>query len=185
MDGVGNGERITVRFAAVCRWSGWILQCVMNSYMEFLQRTLNHNPRDPSKMTHSTHDPWPMTHMTHDPLPSLPGRFFCACRLFVLNFLHYSLPHEVHELRKVLFLAPSVCSFVICVWNISGTAEQICDKFTRKTCLVPLLSERGTKHVFLVSLKVKVKDQRSRSPETRNGIFRPFRRAGLRAVYAW
>jgi len=42
------------------------------------------------------------------------------------------------ELRKVLFLAPSVCGvFFVCVWNISGTAERICVKFTRKMCLVP------------------------------------------------
>ena len=43
------------------------------------------------------------------------------------------------ELRKVVFLAPS-CSlwvFFVCVWNISGTAERICAKFTGKTCLVP------------------------------------------------
>ena len=45
------------------------------------------------------------------------------------------------ELRKVLFLAPSVCGFFGCVWNISGTAEQICAKFTRKTCLVPRSEE--------------------------------------------
>jgi len=40
------------------------------------------------------------------------------------------------ELRKVLFLAPSVCGFLVCVWNISGTAEWICAEFTQKTCLV-------------------------------------------------
>ena len=34
-------------------------------------------------------------------------------------------------------LAPSVCDFLfVYIWNISGTAEQICAKFTRKTCLV-------------------------------------------------
>ena len=27
--------------------------------------------------------------------------------------------------------------FFVCVWNISGAAERICAKFTRKTCLVP------------------------------------------------
>ena len=37
------------------------------------------------------------------------------------------------ELRKVLFLTPSVCG-IFCFWmNISGTAERICVKFTRKT----------------------------------------------------
>ena len=38
------------------------------------------------------------------------------------------------------FLAPSVCFFV-CVWNISGTAERSCAKFTRKTCVIPLSEE--------------------------------------------
>jgi len=28
------------------------------------------------------------------------------------------------------------CLFVLCVWNISGTAEPICAKFTWKTCMV-------------------------------------------------
>jgi len=45
------------------------------------------------------------------------------------------------ELRKVLFLAPSLWWFFVCVWNVSGTAERICAKFTRKTCLVPRLDE--------------------------------------------
>jgi len=43
------------------------------------------------------------------------------------------------ELRKVLFGA--VCDFFVCVWNISGIAERICDKFTRKTCLIPRWDE--------------------------------------------
>jgi len=29
-----------------------------------------------------------------------------------------------------------MCDFFVCVWNISGTAERICAKFTGKTCLV-------------------------------------------------
>ena len=37
-------------------------------------------------------------------------------------------------------LVPSVCGF-LCVWNISGTAERICSKFTWKTCLVPRSDE--------------------------------------------
>jgi len=43
------------------------------------------------------------------------------------------------ELFKVLFLALSVT--FVCVWNISGTGELICDKFTWKTCLVPRSDE--------------------------------------------
>ena len=35
----------------------------------------------------------------------------------------------------------------LCVWNISGTAERICAKFTRKTCLVPRSDEcKGQGH---------------------------------------
>jgi len=70
------------------------------------------------------------------------------------------------ELRKVLFLTPSVCGFFSCVWNISGTAEQICAKFTRKTCLV--------RH----SDEFEGQGQRSKVKVTRdkNDIFQPFRR---------
>jgi len=73
--------------------------------------------------------------------------------------------HGHHKLRgstfwkaifiaKVLFLALSVIFFV-CVWNVSGTAEQICTKFTRNTCLVPLSNE------------FEGQCQRSRSPGTK------------------
>ena len=44
--------------------------------------------------------------------------------------------------------------FFVCVWNISGTTEQICAKFTWKTCLVPRLD------------KFEGQSQRSRSPGT-------------------
>jgi len=61
------------------------------------------------------------------------------------------------ELRRVMFLALSVCGFFVCVWNISGTAERICAKFTRKTCLVPRSDEfEGQGH-----------GQRWRSPGTK------------------
>jgi len=67
------------------------------------------------------------------------------------------------ELQKVLFLAPSVWFFV---WNISGTAERICAKFTRKVCFVPRLEEfegQGQRSKVMVNRDKK-------------GIFRPFRR---------
>jgi len=51
---------------------------------------------------------------------------------FIMNCCKISTAHS--ELRKVLFLAQSVC--VLFVSNISGTAERIGSKFTRKTCLV-------------------------------------------------
>ena len=44
------------------------------------------------------------------------------------------------ELRKVLFLAPSVCVFG-CIWNTLGTAERIYARFTRKIRLVHRLDE--------------------------------------------
>jgi len=45
------------------------------------------------------------------------------------------------ELWKVLFFFAVSLWFFVCVWNISGTAEQICAKFTRKACLVPRSDE--------------------------------------------
>ena len=78
------------------------------------------------------------------------------------------------EMRKVLFLALSVCFFV-CVWNISGTAERICAKFTRKTCLVPRSDE------------LEGQGQRSKVKVTRdrNGIFRHFRRPACGLCLFW
>jgi len=51
----------------------------------------------------------------------------------------------------------TVCDFFVCVWNISGTAEWICAKFTWKSCLVPHSDEfagqgqshQGQKTAFL------------------------------------
>jgi len=75
------------------------------------------------------------------------------------------------QLRNVLFLALSVCGF-LCVYKMSGgTAERICAKFTRKTCLIPHLDEfEGENH-------------RSRSQGTKTAFFGPF--GGLRAVFVW
>ena len=39
-----------------------------------------------------------------------------------------------NELLNVVF--GTVCDFFVYIWNISGTAERICAKFTRKMCLV-------------------------------------------------
>ena len=57
-----------------------------------------------------------------------------------------------------VFGAVSLWVFV-CVWNISGTAERICAKFTRKTCLVHRSDE------------FKDQGQRSRSPGTKTAFF--------------
>ena len=58
--------------------------------------------------------------------------------------------------RKVLFLALSVT--FLCVWNVSGTAQRICAKFTGKTCLVPR------------SEGFEGQCQRSRSPGTKTAF---------------
>jgi len=42
------------------------------------------------------------------------------------------LPHAVSCVRFRFWH----CDFFVSVWNISGTTEKICAKFTRKTCLV-------------------------------------------------
>jgi len=46
----------------------------------------------------------------------------------------------------------------VCVWNISGTAERICAKFTQKACFVPRSDKSRS--------QVKV-------TKNKNGIFRP------------
>jgi len=65
-----------------------------------------------------------------------------------------------------IFGAASLCFFVS-VWNISGTAVQICAKFTPKTCLV----------LARTSLKVKSKVKGQGHQKQKNSIFRPFRPA--------
>jgi len=52
--------------------------------------------------------------------------------------------------------------FFVCVWNISGTTERICARFTRKTCLVTHFG------------KFESQGQRSRSPGTKTALFGPF-----------
>jgi len=46
------------------------------------------------------------------------------------------LLHTVNCGRFYFWRRQSVVFFFLCVWNVSGTAERICAKFTRKTCLV-------------------------------------------------
>jgi len=58
------------------------------------------------------------------------------------------------ELRKVLFLAPSLCGFFVCTWNISGTANWF----------APNSHKRRVWSLARRSLKVKGKGQRPRSP---------------------
>jgi len=63
-----------------------------------------------------------------------------AAAQYSLILVQYALITAGIKLRKVLFLALSVCGF-LSVRNMSGTVEQICTKFTWKTCLVPGLDE--------------------------------------------
>jgi len=80
------------------------------------------------------------------------------------------LPHAVNCGRFCFWRRQSVVSFLF-VYQISGTAERICDKFTRNTCLVPRSNE------------FEGQGQRSRSPRTKTAFFGPL--GGLRAVYFW
>ena len=91
------------------------------------------------------------------------------------GFLIYRVLTACSLLRKVLFLAPWVCGFFVCVWNISGTAEQICAKFTWKTCLV-LCSDDFEGQRSGSASKVRVS-------RDKNGFFGPF--GSLRAVCVW
>jgi len=82
-----------------------------------------------------------------------------------------------HQKQKTTFFDPLACSLCLAkhlqplvfvyVWNISETAEQICAKFTQKTCLVPRLDEfEGQGHQGQKLL-----------------LSAPF--SGLRVVYVW
>jgi len=72
------------------------------------------------------------------------------------------------ELRKVLFLPPSVCvSFYLCMKYLDLTAERICTKFTRMTCLVIRSDEFERSKVKVIRDK--------------NAVFVPF--GGLCVVY--
>ena len=81
------------------------------------------------------------------------------------------LPHAVNCV--FFFGGGDVCDFFLCAWNIPGTAERICAKFTG----------RRVWSMARTSLKVKVKGQRSWSPGTKTAFFGRF--DGLRAVYVW
>ena len=77
------------------------------------------------------------------------------------------------QLRKVLFLVPSVCVFCLCVKYLPETLNGF----------APNSHGRRVWSLIRIFLKVKVKVQRwrSRSPGTKNGIFRPMH--ALRFVY--
>jgi len=70
------------------------------------------------------------------------------------------------ELRKILFLAPSVCGFLF----VCEISREPLNRFS------PNSHGRRVWSLTLKSLKLKVKRQRSRSLETIMAFFRPFRR---------
>ena len=55
--------------------------------------------------------------------------------------LHWGSAFCLYCMWKVLFLAPSVLVFCLCMKYLWETIEWICAKFTRKTCLVPCSDE--------------------------------------------
>jgi len=87
-------------------------------------------------------------------------RYFVKCWLVTTH----------SELCRVLFLVLSV-TFLVCIWNISGSAEWICAKFTWKMCLVPN------------SVEFECQGQGHHVSTDKNGIFGRF--GGLRAFYVW
>jgi len=75
---------------------------------------------------------------------------------FNILCVFFYLPHAVNCWRFCFQRRQSV--FFVCVWNISGTAEQICTKFTRKTFW----------SLARTSLKVKVKCQNGHQGQKRH-----------------
>ena len=68
----------------------------------------------------------------------------------------------------IRFCFSAICDFLfVCESNISGTAEQICTKFTRKTCLVPRLDE----------FEFECQGQTSRSLENKHVVCIPITRS--------
>ena len=76
--------------------------------------------------------------------------------------------HAQQTVEGSVFGTVSLCFFCL---SISGTAEWICAKFTRKMCLVPRSDE------------FEGQGQSSRSPWTKMAFFGPF--SGLHVVYVW
>jgi len=98
--------------------------------------------------------------------PNSPESLTAAVRVYAkYTCSKYLLPHAV-DCGGFCFSARSVCGFLFVIWNISGTVERNCAKFTRKTCLVP----RSEKFVG--------QDQRSKVKgyQEWKRHFRPFRR---------
>jgi len=88
---------------------------------------------------------------------------YCWVWWWCKNFEDLSAFGEVMgiELRKVLFLVPSVCAFCSCMKYLRNRWTDL-HQIHMKTCLV------------LRSDEFEGQDQRSRSPGTKNGILGPF-----------
>jgi len=71
------------------------------------------------------------------------------------------------ELQKVLFLAPSVCGFSVCVFLlVYEISPELLNRFAPNS--------HGRRVWSLAQMSSKVKGQGPRSPGTKNSIFRPF-----------
>ena len=61
--------------------------------------------------------------------------------VFVVFVSYFDIYYGTWWTAEGSVLAAAVSGFFVCVWIISGTAEQICAKFIQKTCLVPRSDE--------------------------------------------
>ena len=104
------------------------------------------------------HETWPALGL------DMTDRILYRIAATVFRCLHSSWHSSGLNCGRFCFWRRQSVFFSVCVCNILGTAERICAKFTGKTCLVPGLDE------------FEHQGQRSRLPETKNGIFRPFPR---------
>jgi len=99
--------------------------------------------------------------------------FYVNCIYFMM-FLKYTIfvmhcNTNANIIYRTQWTAKVLCVFFVREWNISETADRICTKFTRITCLVIRSDE-------FERSKVKV-------TRDKNAVFVPF--GGLRAVYVW
>jgi len=89
----------------------------------------------------------------------------------LLTIIAVCLITTCSELRKVLFLTPSVSVF----WFVYEISREPLNVFA------PNSQGKRVWSLALTNLRAKVKSQMSRSPDTKNGILGPV--SGLRAVY--
>ena len=92
----------------------------------------------PSKRTHRPTQLTTLRHGNHNFVTVYISRkSYSMCELKNIVIGHW-LPQAVNCIR---FCFWRCLWHFVCVWNISGTAERICAKFTGKTCLIPRSEE--------------------------------------------